>query len=858
MLHPAVPAQAKPMVNVEESKAQRIRRQQTRFRDRGGAFVPSTSIPLVDVLLARTVTGESPPKAHLYSKVVNGTGFPPSKLNAILECMRRESPTRKRRGSSNSAAQDLKSKPRKRKAKPGEPEAPWQTGQESKTKRASKGKQRSASSTSKSKPKPDPQRKANILDKYVEVLVSDDDRTLVEAHHKYNTTTNGNGTRNKREAESIVEPEDEENQRDKDDTPIFQKRAKLGVAGKTAGRGKGKPKDLRAMVEEEEGSEYDELLPTCGDEDDDDENLQPPHPRKQGCEIDSDPARHKARHVKIADKGKGKSKSKAKVANPDGDTEDEKDAKEVPHPRKKPASSSKNFSPDCGAIHEEENNHDNLTGVGKLSKSLMKGESKKTKGKGPLPAHNPSRALHAISSSGSEQALHSFAVVRMGIVWGGPGIGRHESRSIRMIWVDMVGLSSSVYSRTRVPQEASPKIDIEPGEYTGHHCRSIAHRKRTHHVDGDDNHDCDRDPSTARGGDLSPAPAMWMTITTVTMICMAGTESAEDECKRKDSIRRRRLYSPRYVLPDGRNITAKSERRRRGGPTMLRPAVPANPGVNVEESKAQRIQRQQARFRDRGGAFVPSTSNPLVDILLARTVTGESPSKAHLHSKVVVVKKKAKLGVGVVGDGSKTDTKTTHATAGRTAGGRKGQQKSLRAMVEEEEGSENGDTYVPVLAPSRPISKSTTKPNTKKRSQPTCGDEDDDGENRPVAPPSKKSKVARSMVAKPNDTVKVDSDPAPHKAKHMKTADKGKGKGKSKAKAANRDGATEDVKNAKEVPHPPSKAKKRKKPASTSKDFCAVLEEESDHDNCDDRPRKAVKVSDAGWVESSFTTILGY
>ncbi|KIK17574.1 hypothetical protein PISMIDRAFT_15003 [Pisolithus microcarpus 441] len=57
------------------------------------------------------------------------------------------------------------------------------------------------------------------------------------------------------------------------------------------------------------------------------------------------------------------------------------------------------------------------------------------------------------------------------------------------------------------------------------------------------------------------------------------------------------------------------------------------PKVAVEESKAQRIQRQQARFRDRGGTFIPSDKNPLADILLARTVTGESPSKAKsLHS----------------------------------------------------------------------------------------------------------------------------------------------------------------------------------------------------------------------------------
>jgi len=74
--------------------------------------------------------------------------------------------------------------------------------------------------------------------------------------------------------------------------------------------------------------------------------------------------------------------------------------------------------------------------------------------------------------------------------------------------------------------------------------------------------------------------------------------------------------------------------------------------VSVEQSKAQRIQRQQARFRDRGGsgspsplhlqwnspgefysAFVPSEKNPLMDILLSRTISGESPSKMSTRSR---------------------------------------------------------------------------------------------------------------------------------------------------------------------------------------------------------------------------------
>ncbi|KAI0063378.1 hypothetical protein BV25DRAFT_1899358 [Artomyces pyxidatus] len=52
----------------------------------------------------------------------------------------------------------------------------------------------------------------------------------------------------------------------------------------------------------------------------------------------------------------------------------------------------------------------------------------------------------------------------------------------------------------------------------------------------------------------------------------------------------------------------------------------------VEESKAQRLQQHQARFRDRGGIFVPAATNPLIDILLSRAVNGESPSKPRATS----------------------------------------------------------------------------------------------------------------------------------------------------------------------------------------------------------------------------------
>ncbi|KAI8990438.1 hypothetical protein BD414DRAFT_483654 [Trametes punicea] len=74
-------------------------------------------------------------------------------------------------------------------------------------------------------------------------------------------------------------------------------------------------------------------------------------------------------------------------------------------------------------------------------------------------------------------------------------------------------------------------------------------------------------------------------------------------------------------------------------------------GETVQSSREKRLERQQARLRDRGGwvpappltallcydshrlahvrIFKPSEHNPLLDILLARGVNGESPSRVN-------------------------------------------------------------------------------------------------------------------------------------------------------------------------------------------------------------------------------------
>ncbi|KAF7420887.1 hypothetical protein PC9H_011405 [Pleurotus ostreatus] len=60
---------------------------------------------------------------------------------------------------------------------------------------------------------------------------------------------------------------------------------------------------------------------------------------------------------------------------------------------------------------------------------------------------------------------------------------------------------------------------------------------------------------------------------------------------------------------------------------------PAGAGsVDPKDSRAKRLERQQSRFRDRGGIFVPSNRNTLLDVLLARTTSRDSPRTAAASS----------------------------------------------------------------------------------------------------------------------------------------------------------------------------------------------------------------------------------
>lgn len=49
--------------------------------------------------------------------------------------------------------------------------------------------------------------------------------------------------------------------------------------------------------------------------------------------------------------------------------------------------------------------------------------------------------------------------------------------------------------------------------------------------------------------------------------------------------------------------------------------------LDIEESRVKRLERVKSKQRDRGGIFKPAETNPLIDILMARDVSGLSPTK---------------------------------------------------------------------------------------------------------------------------------------------------------------------------------------------------------------------------------------
>ncbi|KAH7882039.1 hypothetical protein F5I97DRAFT_396435 [Phlebopus sp. FC_14] len=228
--------------------------------------------------------------------------------------------------------------------------------------------------------------------------------------------------------------------------------------------------------------------------------------------------------------------------------------------------------------------------------------------------------------------------------------------------------------------------------------------------------------------------------------------------------------------------------------------MPPPLGTTAQESKAQRIQRQQARFRDRGGqsvagpqviqtcviiyshnqsrrVFIPATTNPLVDILLARTVSGESPSK----------KKKKSGGVErVVGKAGRGRDSSMTAAAGS------GRKRALsvaetRDATEDLAGSlqANGkDADGDASAPRPSALKAKRRKTTTKTAEPI----DDDATTVPKSrsrPPKAKAKARARAKPVPDTDADGDTDTQPKR--------RGKGKFRPAATSESRPKASTKV-----------------------------------------------------------------
>ncbi|KAJ7080011.1 hypothetical protein B0H15DRAFT_857700 [Mycena belliarum] len=113
--------------------------------------------------------------------------------------------------------------------------------------------------------------------------------------------------------------------------------------------------------------------------------------------------------------------------------------------------------------------------------------------------------------------------------------------------------------------------------------------------------------------------------------------------------------------------------------------TPGPVSLQVQESRTKRLGRQQARFRDRGGIFVPRTHNNLIDILLGRKNASPLKRRSRSRSRSVSVS-------------------PTKKHASKTKGGTVSRRKSSKAPADDEK---------PVAGPSR-LPEPSTKGKAKK------------------------------------------------------------------------------------------------------------------------------------------------
>ncbi|KAG1866083.1 hypothetical protein F4604DRAFT_1780703 [Suillus subluteus] len=227
--------------------------------------------------------------------------------------------------------------------------------------------------------------------------------------------------------------------------------------------------------------------------------------------------------------------------------------------------------------------------------------------------------------------------------------------------------------------------------------------------------------------------------------------------------------------------------------------------VTVEESKAQRLQRQQARFRDRGGAFVPSEKNALKDILLARTVSGESPSKVATRSPYRHRSRSA----------SPSKAKRNKAASKAKGSPIKGRASRLKTNTEAPAGLFSGNAAAgPSIESGGKISKAQTKKKVgtttrkgKGNAKATDGNDVSEAETTKVKPAPKRRRRPPKTKPQASD-LDIDADPEPSNHKTRTSKAKVPDISKVKAKLAE-EPRSDDEGTLVEAPRPKTHSKRK-------------------------------------------------
>ncbi|KAH8112059.1 hypothetical protein DFH11DRAFT_1788232 [Phellopilus nigrolimitatus] len=212
--------------------------------------------------------------------------------------------------------------------------------------------------------------------------------------------------------------------------------------------------------------------------------------------------------------------------------------------------------------------------------------------------------------------------------------------------------------------------------------------------------------------------------------------------------------------------------------------------LDIEASRTKRLERVKAKHRDRGGIYKPAETNPLLDILLARDVSGRSPSRARRKSGTAAAGERRQRGANAkpkLGPRATAARKSGAAAAAPAQPRRKSVAPSRKPKIVAEEDGDGGAGSADEAAGNEPATKHPTAsvsvagpssvpaPSTGKRRREVVEDEDAGGDADLPSPPKRPKASSASVPAKPK--------PKPRTSRKLTAATrKGTGKGKGKEK----------------------------------------------------------------------------